>query len=120
MFLSTEERVFLAEYVLPEDNIYADLVQEQFAEKFPETAIYHSNAVRSFIEKFGETCSVLDAERGGRPSKLNDKKLMNISDSMLRSPSKSLRKLTQQKEISGLQQRIRRSEEKNCNSSRTK
>jgi hypothetical protein len=35
----------------------------------------------------------------GRPSKPNDKKLLDISDSMLRSPSKSLRKLTQEKYI---------------------
>jgi hypothetical protein len=42
---------------------------------------------------------VLNAERGERPSKLNDKKLMDISDSMLRSPSKSMRKLAQEKDI---------------------
>jgi hypothetical protein len=50
-------------------------------------------------EKFLETVSVLDAERSGRPSKLNCKKLMDISDSVLRSPSKSLRKLAQEKDI---------------------
>jgi len=35
--LSIEERVFLVEYVFREGNRYTDLVQEQFAEKFPET-----------------------------------------------------------------------------------
>jgi transposase len=74
-------------------------VQEQFAEKFPETPVLHRSAVRRLTEKFRETGSVLDAERSGRPSKLNDKKLMNISYSMLRSPSKSLRKLAQEKNI---------------------
>jgi transposase len=77
MVISIEERVFIVEYVFREGNRYTDLVQEQFAEKFPET----------LIEKFRETGSVLDAERSERPSKLNDKKLMDISDSMLRSPS---------------------------------
>ena len=31
------ERVFLVEYVFRESNRYTDIVQEQFAEKFPET-----------------------------------------------------------------------------------
>jgi hypothetical protein len=37
MVLSLEERVVLVEYVFREGNRYTDLVQEQFAEKFPET-----------------------------------------------------------------------------------
>ena len=37
LVLSIEERVFLVEYVFREGNRYTDLVQEQFAEKFPET-----------------------------------------------------------------------------------
>jgi transposase len=90
MVLSTEERVFLDEYVFREGNRYTDLVQEQFTEKFPETPVTHRNAVRRLTEKFRETGSVLDAERSGRPYKLNYKKSMDISDSMLRSPSKSL------------------------------
>jgi hypothetical protein len=99
MVLLTEERVFLVEYVFREGNRYTDLVQEQFAEKFPETPVPHRNEVRRLVEKFRETGSVLDAERSGRPSKLDDKKLMDISDSMLRSPSKSLRKLAQEKDM---------------------
>jgi transposase len=57
----------------------------------------HRNAVRRLIEKYRETVSVLDAERSGRPSGLDDKKLMDISDCVLRSQSKSLRKLAQEK-----------------------
>jgi transposase len=57
-------------------------VQEQFAEKFPETTVLYRNAVRRLIEKFRETFSVLDAERSARPSKLNDKKLTDIFDSI--------------------------------------
>jgi transposase len=55
-------------------------VQQQFAEKFPQTAVPHRNAFRRLIEKFRETGLVLDGERSGRPSELNDKKLMDISD----------------------------------------
>jgi transposase len=72
MVLSIEERVFLVEYFFREGKRYTDLVQEQFAEKFPETPVPHRIAVRRLIEKFRETGSVLDAERSGRPSKLND------------------------------------------------
>jgi transposase len=74
MVLSIEEHVFLVKYVFREGNRYSDLLQEQFA-KFPETAAHHRNAVRRLIEKFRQIGSVLDAERSGRPSKLNDKKL---------------------------------------------
>jgi hypothetical protein len=41
LFLSIEERVFLVEYVFLEGSRYTDLVQEQFAEKFPETPVPH-------------------------------------------------------------------------------
>jgi hypothetical protein len=99
MVLSIEERVFLVECFFREGNRYTDLVQEQFAEKFPETPVPHRNAFRRLIEKFHEIASVLDAERSRRPSKLNYKNLMDFSDSMLRSPSKSLRKLAQEKNI---------------------
>jgi transposase len=99
MVLSIEERVFLVEYVFREGNRYTDLVQERFLEKFPETFVLHLNAFRRRLEKFRETGLVLDAERSGRPSKLHDKKLLDIYDSILRSPSKSLCKLAQEKDI---------------------
>jgi hypothetical protein len=59
--LSTEERVFLVEYVFPEGNRYTNLVQEQLAEKFPEPPVPYRNAVRRIIEKFRETGTMLDA-----------------------------------------------------------
>jgi hypothetical protein len=65
MALSIEERVFLVEYVFQEGNRYTDLVQEQFADKFPDTPVPHRNAVRRVIKRFLETGSVLDAERRG-------------------------------------------------------
>jgi hypothetical protein len=51
MVLSIEERVFLVEYIFREGNRYTDLVQEQFAEKFPETPAPHRNAVCRLLEK---------------------------------------------------------------------
>jgi hypothetical protein len=84
--LSIEEHFFLVEYFFREGNGHTDLVQEQFAEKFPETPVLHRSEARRFIENFRETGSVLEAERRGRSSKPKDKKLMDIYDSMLRSP----------------------------------
>jgi hypothetical protein len=109
--LSFEERVFLTEYVFREGNTYTDLMQKQFAEKFPVRSLTHRNAFRWLTEKFRETGSVLDDEWTGRPSKLNDKKFMDISDSMLRSPSKNRCTSWRKRKISGLQQRKKRSEE---------
>jgi hypothetical protein len=44
MVLSIEERVFLVEYFFREGNRYTDLVQEHFAEKFPQTPVPYRNA----------------------------------------------------------------------------
>jgi transposase len=99
MVLSIEERVLLVEYIFREGNRYTELVQEQFAEKFPQTPVLYHNAVPRLTEKFREKGSVLDAEQSGRPSELNDKTLMGISDSMMRSPSKSLCTATFRKQI---------------------
>jgi hypothetical protein len=63
MVLSVDERVFLVEYVFREGSRYTDLVQEHFAEKFPETPVPHRNAVRRLTEKFRETVSVQDLYR---------------------------------------------------------
>jgi hypothetical protein len=40
VFLSIEDRVFLVEYVFLEGSRYTALVQERFAEKFPETPVF--------------------------------------------------------------------------------
>jgi hypothetical protein len=81
-------------------------VREQFAEKFPETPVPHRSAVR-LIEKFREIGSMLDADRSNRPSKLNDKKLMDISDSILRIPSKSLRNLAQETARKAIREKLK-------------
>jgi hypothetical protein len=81
--LSIAEHVFLVEYVFQEGNRYTHLVQKQFAEKFSETPVPYRNAVCRLIEKFHERGSMLNAEKRGRPSKLNYNELMDISNSML-------------------------------------
>ena len=99
MVLTTEECVWLIEHVFQEGDRYTDVVQQRFAEKFPDKPVPHHNAVHNLVDKFWETGSVYDAECCGRPAKLLEEKLLNISDSMLQSPSKSLQKLAQQHDI---------------------
>jgi hypothetical protein len=55
---SIEERDFLDEYVFRKGNRYTVLVQEKFAENFPETPVTHRNAVGRRIEKFRGTGSL--------------------------------------------------------------
>jgi hypothetical protein len=57
------------------------------------------NAVRRFTEKFRETGSVLDGERNGRQSEFIGTKMVDISDSMLRSASKSSCRLVHEKDV---------------------
>jgi hypothetical protein len=74
-------------------------VQEQFAEKFPETPVTHRNAVRRLTVKFRETGSMLMQNEVEGHLNLTIRSSVDFSDSMLRSPSKSLRKLAQEKDI---------------------
>jgi hypothetical protein len=50
MVLSIEERIFLVEYVFREGNRHTDLVQEQFAEKFPVTPVPNRDHPRMLNE----------------------------------------------------------------------
>jgi mannose/fructose/N-acetylgalactosamine-specific phosphotransferase system component IID len=49
MVLSIEERVFLVEYVFRQGSSYTDLLQEEFAEKSPETPVPHRSSVRRLL-----------------------------------------------------------------------
>jgi transposase len=86
MVLTLEESVFLVECYVREGQ-YTAGVREQFSKKFLEKTVPHRHTVRALIEKFHETGSVCDIKRSGRPSFLTENKLLNISDSMMQSPS---------------------------------
>jgi transposase len=100
MVLSVEEHTFLVEHVFRCGEECTQDVQQRFQAQFPETEVPHRNAVRQLIQKFQETGSVCDATRSGRPSILTEKKLLDISDHLLQSPKKSIRKLSQQVGVS--------------------
>jgi hypothetical protein len=94
MVLSLEERVFLVECYFRERQ-YTAVVREHFSRKFSESTVPNRHTVRALVRKFHETGSVCDIKRSGRPSALTEDKLLNISDSVMQSPSKSVRKLAQ-------------------------
>lgn len=97
---STEQRVFLVEYVFRDGCRYTQNVRQKFTEQFPNCKLPCPDTVYDLIKKFREFGSVHDAARSGRPSILTEEKLLDISDRMLQSPTKSLRKLGQQTNIS--------------------
>jgi hypothetical protein len=96
MVLSVEKRMFLVEHVFRCGGKYTQDVQQRFQAQFPETKVPRRNAVRQLTQKFQETGSVCEATRSGRPSILTNTKLLDISDRLLQSPKKSIRKLSQQ------------------------
>lgn len=98
--LTIEQRTFLVEYVYRAGNKYTATVKLKFSEAFPNTVPPNRDTVRDLLRKFHDTGSVADAPRSGRPSVLSEEKLLNISDRLLRSPSKSIRKLAQETGVS--------------------
>jgi transposase len=98
--LSVEEHTFLVEHVFQCGGEYTQDVQQRFQVQFPETKVPYHIAVGQLIQKFKETGSVCDATRSGRPSVLAEKKVLDILDHMLQSLKKSIRKSSQQVDVS--------------------
>jgi transposase len=96
MVLPVEKHMFLVEHVFQCGGEYTQDIQQRFQAQFPESKVPHRNAVRQWFQKFKETGSMCDATRSRRPSILTEKKVLDISDCMLQSPKKSIRKSSQQ------------------------
>ena len=100
VMLTTEERAFLVEYVFREGDRFRENVKQKFQVRFPNSKCPNRDTVRDLISKLSVTGSVHDVPGTGRPTLLTDEKVYEISDVMLRSPSKSIRKLVQETGIS--------------------
>lgn len=98
MVLTIKQRAFLVEHVFRNDGKYTNTVQERFVKQFPDAEAPHRNAVGRLIEKFRQTGDVKDAPRTGRPSTTNEK-AMEIQEMILKSPKKSVRRLSQQAHV---------------------
>ncbi|BFZ07560.1 hypothetical protein BsWGS_10599 [Bradybaena similaris] len=95
MVLSREERIFLVEQVFRNGGRYTRVVVQRFIARFPDKQPPHRITVRNLLNKFIATGNVEDAPRSGRPV-VNDEICLDIQDRILKSPDKSLRKLSQQ------------------------
>jgi hypothetical protein len=98
--LSLKQRVFLIRLVFKNGDEYTERVKQDFRNRFPDTREPHRNIARGMVSKFSETGSVQDGPRSGSSSVLPQQILDDISDRLLQSPKKSLRKLTQQTGLS--------------------
>ena len=72
MPLTTEERIFLVEFVFREGDKYTVRMQERFKEQFPHTMVPYRDTVCDLIKKFRRTGSVKDEGRSGRSTKLDE------------------------------------------------
>lgn len=90
--LTIEKRVFFVEEVFCDGRKFTENMRLKFRLRFPDLRCPHRDTVRDLISKFCATGSVHDAPRNGMPTILTEWKLDDISDIMLRSLTKSVRK----------------------------
>ncbi|PSN33950.1 hypothetical protein C0J52_19935 [Blattella germanica] len=68
-------------------------VCRQFTEKFPGIPVPHRNMVRKLVVKVRETRSFHDRTRKGKKIILMEEKVVEIGESLQRTPTKSLRRV---------------------------
>jgi hypothetical protein len=74
--------------------------QNLFRDIFPDSPVPNKSTVSRLVNRFRDTGSVQDRNRSGRPSVLSDDSSDDIRQTLLRSPRKSLRKLSVQSGLS--------------------
>lgn len=94
MSFTQEQRVFIV-LSYCESKSYAKC-QEDFSNAFPDAKVPNKSSICRLFHRFRDTGSVNDRKRTGRPSVLTDDSLQTISETFIRSPKKSLRKLSTQ------------------------
>ena len=90
-------RVFLVK-TFYKFEIYNDEVRELFKLQFPETTVPHLTTVLRLIKQFEDagTSTVNNIIKSARPTVLNNNNLEIDKAKMVKSPMKSIRKLSQQ------------------------
>lgn len=97
MRLTVEERVFVIETYLVTKS--PAVCRQQFMEKFEKEAPVKS-VIQKLVKRFRETGSVLDKHRDRQRSVLTPQVVQDIRAAVTRSPHKSLRRLSREKNIS--------------------
>lgn len=98
MSFSQEQRVFLLEQYFTSHSY--EFAIDQFRVTYPDVSVPNKSTLTRLIRRFRETGSVADKKRSGRPVVLTDAKLSEVRNAMQQSPSKSLRRLSTQSQIS--------------------
>ena len=86
--------MFLVEHVFSFSEKYAEEVKEKLVAVYPESDVSHGNMLQLFIKKFRGSRSAAGASRSGRPEVLTEDRVVNMYDHIVRSPKKSVRKLS--------------------------
>jgi hypothetical protein len=94
MSFSQVQRVFIVEHYLASRSYFP--CQNEFRNSFPDSPVLNKSTRSRLVNRFRDTGSVQDRNRSGRPSVLSDDSLDNIRQTWLRSPRKSLRKISLQ------------------------
>ena len=98
--LTVQERIFLVQRVFVNGGEYSRKVQEEFRQQFGDDLVPHRNCIFELIKKFKETGTVHDKIRSGRLKKLIEPALRDVTNKLERSPTKSLRRLSQETGLS--------------------
>jgi hypothetical protein len=98
MVLTREQRTFVVKHYFCNESCV--LCQEAFQETFPNDTVPNKTTIYCIITKSEETGFVCDRKHNRRLTILNDDTLEDVRLSLLQSPSKSLQKLSQQKNMS--------------------
>jgi hypothetical protein len=98
MSFSQVQPVFIVEHYLASRSHLT--CQNEFRDTFPGSPVPNKSTISRLVNRFRETGSVQDRNRSDRPSVLSDDSLDDIRWTFLRSPRKSLRKLSLQSELS--------------------
>jgi hypothetical protein len=92
------KRLFIVEHYLASRSYLT--CQNEFRDTFPDSPVPNKSKISRLVNRFRDTGSVQDTHRSGRPSVLSDEILDDISQTLLRSPRKSLKKLSLQSGLS--------------------
>jgi transposase len=98
MSFSQVQQVFIVEHYLASRSYLT--CQNEFKDTCPDSPVLNKSTVSRLVNRFRDTGSVQDRNRSGRSSVLSDDSLNDIRQTLLRSPRKSLRKLSLQSGLS--------------------
>lgn len=99
MKYNIEQKVFLVEKLIKSDGRYTKDVKTSFRNKF-NCEPMDRKSVAALLKRFRKTGTVTRKSREQEPTLLKREKLQEIKEAMERSPNKSVRRLSQEMDLS--------------------